>query len=343
MLSNTYYKNKKIIVTGGAGFIGSNLVEKLVELGAKILVIDDLSTGKPENFPAHIKKEIIFQKTSILNLDQLIELFKGYELVFHLATQCVRLSINNPFIVHEVNTTGTLNVCQAALESNIKKLVYISSSEIYGNSGEELLSESSKVEPSTIYGASKLAGEYYIKAFQEINNLECVIIRPFNTYGPKSHLKGVYGEVIPRFTLQLLNNMSPSIFGDGKQTRDFTYVLETATMILKLATLSNITVNLAYGQAVSINEIAQILAELLDKKHIVPKHLEERPGDVKKLRADITLMKRLIDYTPTVNIKEGLGLYLNWFLKNHKNFSDLLENMPIKNWEINEESVKIKA
>src|SRR3989338_808840 len=134
MLNKNSYKNKKIIVTGGAGFIGSNLVEALAELEAKVLVIDDLSVGKLENISTLIRSKIDIQKTTILNLEKLKELFKGFDLVFHLATQCVRLSINNPQVVSDVNVTGTLNVCQAALENNLEKVIYVSSSEVYGNS-----------------------------------------------------------------------------------------------------------------------------------------------------------------------------------------------------------------
>lgn len=334
MLNKNYYKDKKIIVTGGAGFIGSNLVERLVELGADILVIDDLSVGKYDNFTASVKAQIKFEKISILDLASIKNLFKGYEMVFHLATQCIRLSINNPFTVNNVNTTGTLNICQAALENNLSKIIYVSSSEVYGNTENAVLNEQSITEPTTIYGASKLAGEYYVKAFYRTHGLPYIIIRPFNNYGPKSHLTGVYGEVIPRFILQLLNNMSPTIFGDGNQTRDFTFVTECVEMLLMLAQYLNLTVNCAYGNDVSINQIAQSLTKILNKPMITPVYIGERPADIKKLKADITLMKQVINYTPTIDIETGLKSHVDWFLKNYKNHEELLQRMPLRNWEL---------
>ena len=216
--------NKKILVTGGAGFIGSHLVDALAEAN-QVTVVDNLSSGKLENLKTLLEgSDTSFIKADVSDLGRMKELVKESDVIFHLAVQCLRLSLRDPYLVHEVNASGTLNMCQAALEAGVQRFIYVSSSEVYGTAKTVPMNEDHPLVPTTPYGASKLAGEAYARSYFLSFGLPVVVVRPFNTYGPREHLEGVYGEVIPRFVLRVMNNLPPIIFGDGLQTRDFTEV-----------------------------------------------------------------------------------------------------------------------
>ncbi len=325
----------KVLVTGGAGFIGSHLVDELAK-NNHVVILDDFSSGEQENIVHHAGKgnvEII--TGDIRDKDLLFNIAKNIDVVYHLAVQCLRVSIKNPDVTHEVNVTGTLNLLKASLENSVKRFIYVSSSEVYGTALHVPMNEIHTCEPTTVYGASKLAGELYALAYFRTYGLESMVVRPFNTYGPREHLQGVYGEVIPRFVLRILNNMPPVIFGDGTHTRDFTYVSDTVKGIVMASECDAMigqAVNIARGREVSINELAVMLANKLGKKDIKPVYEQKRPGDVIRHYADISKAKKLFDFSPEIDIEKGTGLFIDWFHSKKYDVSSLLKQEIVFNW-----------
>jgi UDP-glucose 4-epimerase len=328
--------NKKIVVAGGAGFIGSNLVDSLAE-NNQVTVIDNLSSGSLDNIRDHLNKNAIeFIKADVTDLEQMRNLLKDQEVVFNLAVQCLRLSLTNPYLVHEVNATGSLNMCQAAYETGIERFIYISSSEVYGTAKIAPMIEDHPMEPTTPYGASKLAGEAYARSYYLSFGLPVTVIRPFNTYGPREHLIGAYGEVIPRFILRVMNNLPPIIFGDGKQTRDFTEVNDIVRGIVLASECDELvgdTINIAAGREVTINEIAKIVLEVSGKSgELKPIYMEERPGDVRRHFADISKAKRLLKFWAETGIDAGISKYYDWVERQDWDLKNLQEGEVIINW-----------
>jgi UDP-glucose 4-epimerase len=305
----------RVIVTGGAGFIGSHLVDELLKRGDEVLVIDNLSNGSKKKIEHNFSNpHFSFVEADIRDAQRMKELCQGIDRVYHLAVQCIRLSINNPDLVHEVNATGTLNMLKAAQANNVKRFVYISSSEIYGTAVTVPMPENHPTEPTTVYGASKLVGEFYTKAFTRTHGMDTIIIRPFNSYGPREYFEGVKGEVIPKFAVRIMHGKQPLIFGDGEQTRDFTYVVETARGMIQAADCDDLVgevVNLAYGQEVSVKQIAESLLTHF-KSDLQVKYCEGRPGEIYRLYADISKAKKLFNFNPQINIDTGIKMYLDW-------------------------------
>jgi UDP-glucose 4-epimerase len=234
-----------------------------------------------------------------------------------------------------VNATGTLNLLKASMENSVKRFVYVSSSEVYGSARQVPMSEEHPLEPTTVYGASKLAGELYTLAYHRTYGVDALIARPFNTYGPREHLQGVYGEVIPRFVLRILNNMQPVIFGDGTQTRDFTYVTDTVKGIIMASGCDSMTgqaVNIARGQEVRIMDLASIIADKLGRKDIKPIRERKRPGDVMRHYADVSRARRLFAFSADTDIKKGIGLYIDWFKAQDYDINQLINQEVLFNW-----------
>lgn len=321
----------KTIITGGAGFIGSNFVKFLLKKNWKVVVIDNFSVGKKENLPKNKSLRIV--TADVCDKNKMLSTIKNCDYVFHLATQCVRESINNPRLVHKVNTEGTLNVLEAARRNKIKKFVYVSSSEVYGTAVNVPMTEKHLLNPTTIYGASKLAGEYYTLSYLRTYGLHTVIVRPFNTYGYNSHFEGAYGEVIPRFVIRALNNLSLQIFGDGKQTRDFTFVEDVVKGIYLVGKKGKIgeVYNIARGKEVSVNELARLIPKALSVE-VEKEYLIDRPGDVRRHFSDIKKAKRELGFKPKTEIQEGLRKYIRWFLMTYENPRILLKHYEEKNW-----------
>lgn len=326
---------KNILVTGGAGFIGSNLVQTLANKNNNVVVVDNFSQGSYENLASvRNKKNVSIVKADILDTKKIAQLSKGIDTIYHLAVQCLRVSLENPLYVERVNSEGTLSVLWAAYKNRVNRFVYCSSSEVYGTAKLTPMNENHSLKPTTVYGVSKLAGELYTSCFSENFGLKTVIVRPFNTYGYNEHVEGLYGEVIPRFVTLAKNNLSIVIFGDGKQTRDFTFVTDTVDGLIKAAQENNLTkgaINIAYGKEVSINDIARIVIKVTGSKSKIEHHLP-RPHDVKRHFSDISRAKKLLAFEPRIDIETGIKLYIGHLEKTKFNFKKALNDLPEKNW-----------
>ncbi|MCL2116079.1 MAG: NAD-dependent epimerase/dehydratase family protein [Methanobrevibacter sp.] len=305
-------KNKNIIVTGGLGFIGSHIVDELIDKN-KITIIDDKSTGKVENLenPNHENLKLVIGNLNDLNLD---ELFKGIDYIFHLAALAsVPKSVENPLLNHENNVNATLKLLIAAKNNNVKKVVFSSSSAIYGDNPNMPLEEKEIPSPSSPYAASKASCELYCQSFTESYNLATVSLRYFNVFGPKQDVNSQYAAVIPNFIHSLTNNKQPVIYGDGKQSRDFIYVKDIVKAnIAACESDYNGVLNVASGISLSINDLFKIIKKVLNSD-IDPKYLDERPGDIKHSLANVESLKN-IDYKIDSNLfEENLKKTIKWF------------------------------
>ena len=330
-------RNRRIAVTGGAGFIGSHVVDQLMEADNEVIVIDDFSVGKRENIQQHEgNPRIHVHKADIRDTDAMIRLLDGADCVIHMAVACLRVSIHNPMHVHEVNATGTLNLCKAALENKVQRFVYISSSEAYGSATYVPMDEGHPLNPTTVYGASKAAGEFYALAYWRTYGLPTMVIRPFNSYGPREHSEGASAEVIPKFVMRIMAGLQPVIFGNGAQTRDFTWVEDTARGIILAAACDDLIgdhINIARGQEVSIKEICEIVLNKLGNQNIKPLFIENgRPGDVDRHFADTSKAKQLLGYSPTVDIDRGIEQYIQWIKAQNLDLESWVAQEKVVNW-----------
>lgn len=306
---------QRIAVTGAAGFIGSHLAERLAPEN-ELVLIDDFSVGRRENLaPLEGSPRARIAVADVRDRERMQELFEGVDLVFHLAISCLRTSLGNPELSHTVNAGGTLAVCLAAHSRRVRRLVYVSSSEVYGSAETVPMSEEHPLRPTTVYGASKLAGELYALAQWRTWGLPVCVVRPFNTYGPREPWEGSRAEVIPRFALRLEAGLAPVIYGDGAQTRDFTFVDDTVDGIVRAAACDALVgdaVNVARGHEVSIAGIAERLAHLCGREGLAPLRAPARPGDVQRHFADVSKARRLLGFEPRVDLDAGLARTLAW-------------------------------
>ena len=304
----------KVVVTGGCGFIGSNIAEELIKKHY-VVVIDDLSTGRIENIQSLQDKENFeFVRGNITDLGLLKQIFEDVDCIFHQAAiPSVQRSVENPIDTNEANIKGTLNVLIAARDCGVKKVVYASSSSVYGDTPELPKKENMRPNPQSPYAVSKLTGEYYCKVFSEIYGIKTVCLRYFNVYGPNQDPASEYAAVIPRFINRVLNNQPPIIFGDGNQTRDFTFVKDVVKANI-LAMEKNVegVFNIAYGQQISINELANKIMEIVGVK-LNPVYDKPRPGDIRNSLADISLAKQKLGYMPEYSLEKGLEVTIRWF------------------------------
>lgn len=306
-------KNKVVVVTGGVGFIGSNLVEELTK-DNEVIVIDDLSTGKRENID---ESKVEFVQGSITDLELLKKVFEDVDYVFHQAAiPSVQRSVENPLATNEVNVKGTLNVLIAAKVNGVKKVIYASSSSVYGDTPELPKRENMSPNPLSPYAVSKLTGEYYCNAFSEVYDLKTVCLRYFNVLGPKQNPSSEYAAVIPKFITRVMRKQPPIIYGDGNQTRDFTFVKDVVRAnILAMERDAKGIFNVAYGKRTSINELASKIMETVSLE-MEPVHDKPRPGDIRHSLADISLAKDKLGYKPKYSLEEGLEETIKWFQKN---------------------------
>ena len=329
-------QNQRVLVTGGAGFIGSELVRQLAGRGFGVRVVDNLVNGRRENLDGVLDESVELVVADVRDAKAMTSLVRDVDVVFHLACLGVRHSIHSPVENQEVNASATLGLLNTARSVGVKRFVYVSSSEVYGTARTAPITEEHPTLPMTVYGASKLAGEAYTRAFWETYHYPTVVLRPFNAYGPRCHHEGDSGEVIPKFLLRCLAGKPMVIFGDGTQTRDFTFVGDTAGGILA-AGLSEAsvgqTINLGSGKEIQVRELANTIAQVLDRPHAEVTHVEPRPGDVLRLLADSSKAKKLLRFEPTVTLRDGLARLRDWYVSQGKSPEKLLEQEVVRNWQ----------
>ena len=312
---------RTFLVTGGAGFIGSHLTEQLVRRGDRVRVLDNLSMGRRENL-AEVAREIEFLEADLCDAGAVAQAVKGVECIFHeAALASVPLSVEQPLLTHAACVTGTLTLLDQAHRAGVRRLVYAASSSAYGNQPTASQRESDPLQPLSPYAAAKLAGEHYCRAFFATHRFETVCLRYFNVFGPRQDPDSPYSAVIPLFIRSLLQRRSPTIFGDGLQSRDFTYVQNVVHGNLLAADASGIggmVFNLADGRATTLLELLRLLNELLGLQ-LPPQFSTPRPGDIRDSLADITLARQFLRYEPQVAFEEGLRRSLAYYQQHLNN------------------------
>ncbi|MDN7012266.1 SDR family oxidoreductase [Methanoculleus sp. FWC-SCC3] len=305
----------RYIVTGGAGFIGSNLAERLARNGHEVVIVDDLSAGRRENIDhLLVHPRVIFIEGSVTDLDLLIDACAGADGIFHqAAVASVPRSVANPLETNAVNVTGTLNVLWAAKECNVPTVVAASTSAIYGDDPVFPKRETMAAGPLSPYAVSKLAGEYYGKVFADLYGIRTVFLRYFNVFGPRQDPNSEYAAVIPKFITRLLEDKPPIIYGDGEQTRDFIFVTDVVRAnILSMEGGASGVFNIAGGSRISLNHLASILAEITSIHH-QPIYEPPRPGDVRDSLAEITRAQDAFGFSPHSTLEAGLRETVAWF------------------------------
>lgn len=330
------FQGRRVVVTGGAGFIGSHVVDQLAEAGSEVVVIDDFSAGKRSNLARHGgDSDVQIHQADIRDQDSVEELVGGADLLIHMAVADLRTSLHDPHGVHDVNATGTVTVCQAALRRRVRRVVYVSSSEAYGSAAYTPMDEAHPLLPMTVYGASKAAGELYALAHARTYGTEVVVVRPFNSYGPREHAEGSSAEVIPKFAMRVLAGLPPVIFGNGQQTRDFTWVEDSARGILLSAACDELlgeSVNIARGREVSVAEVADLILSALGRCDLEPVHMDDRPGDVQRHFADTTKAERILGFCPSVGIEQGVKQYVSWLVDQELDIEAWVRHERVRNW-----------
>ncbi|MBI3763225.1 MAG: SDR family oxidoreductase [Chloroflexi bacterium] len=307
----------RYLVTGGAGFIGSNIVETLVERGDTVRVVDDFSTGKRANLDG-LWDSIEFVEGDLADMDVARRAVESVDYVIHQAAiPSVPRSIADPIGNNRASVLATLSLLVAAREAGVKRLVYASSSSAYGEAVNGAKREDMPLQPLSPYGVAKLAAEHYCLSFHTVYGFETVALRYFNVFGPRQDPTSEYAAVIPRFITTMLAGKRPTIYGDGEQTRDFTYVgniVAANLRALEAPGAAGQTFNIAMGQPNSLNQLVEVLCELTGAD-VKPVYAEARPGDIKHSVADVSKARRLLGFTPQISLVEGLGLTVGWFRK----------------------------
>jgi len=303
------------LVTGGAGFIGSHVARALVEQGVRVRIIDNLSTGYLENIEEI--GEVDFINASINDKDALMRSLEDVEVVFHQAAiPSVPRSINNPFETHDASVNGTFSLLLAARDRKVRRFVYAASSSVYGDQAESPKRETMRPDPLSPYAVAKLVGEYYCQVFTRCYGLETVSLRYFNVFGPRQDPGSQYSGVVSRFILALESGERPVIYGDGEQTRDFTYISNVVEANLRAAQAreaSGKVFNVANGESTSINQVLETLKKLTGQTEVNAEYFDARPGDVRDSLADLSAAKSVLGYAPNVGLEAGLKLTLDWW------------------------------
>ena len=306
------------LVTGGAGFIGSNLVDRLLEQGHAVRVLDDFSTGRRENLAAaRGRAEVVVG--SVTDPEACRQACRDIQVVLHhAAAVSVPQSMADPAATHQVNVDGTFNLLLASRESGVRRFVFASSSAVYGESQQLPLPESQPPVPVSPYGASKAAGELLCGAFTRAFKLQTVCLRYFNVFGSRQDPNSQYAAAIPAFLGRILRGLPPVVFGDGRQSRDFVHVDDVVRANLLAATApvpSAAILNIASGRALTVNQVIAAMNDVLGTS-LAPQHAAPRPGDVRHSLADVSLARQTIGYESRLTLREGLSVALGWYRKN---------------------------
>jgi len=301
----------KILVTGGAGFIGSHIVDRLLDEGLEVRVLDDLSTGDKMNLAAHQNNDLFeFIEGDIRDVDQIKAAVEGVDAVIHeAALVSVTLSVKNPVLSHQINLTGTVNVLKACVDAKVKRFVLASSCAVYGDTKTLPINEMLEPKPLSPYAAHKFAAEKYAKKFYKEHGLETVSLRYFNVYGPRQKY-GPYSGVISVIVNCLLENKAPTIYGDGMQTRDFVNVKDVVAanmLALSKKEAAGKVFNIGTGKAITVNKLTEIIQKIMDKTTHEPLHVEPRLGDIKHSYGDISKAKSNLGFKPKVQLEQGLS------------------------------------
>ena len=307
----------RALVTGGGGFIGSNLVRALVERGEDVRVLDNFSTGNRENL-ADLSNDVDIVEGELRSYERVHAATRGIDVVFHQgALPSVPRSVQDPLTTSAVNVEGTMNVLLAARDEGVRRVVCASSSSIYGNAGTLPRLETANPDPISPYGVSKLAAERYCVSFSRVYPLETVALRYFNVFGPNQDPTSQYAAVVPRFITSIADGRAVAIYGDGEQRRDFTYVenvVEANVAAADTDGVSGTVLNVATGRPTTVNELAETIGSLLGRS-VERDEQPERPGDVRDSWADVTRARELLGWEPRVGLEEGLRLAAEFFLQ----------------------------
>lgn len=304
-----------VLVTGGAGFIGSHLVEALLRRGDQVRVFDNFSTGRYDNL-AHVRGDVDVIEGDLRDADAVRRAVAGVEIVFHQgALASVQRSVDDPITTHAVNVTGTLHVLTAARDAGVRRVVFASSSSVYGDTPTLPKIETQAPQPLSPYAVSKLAGEQYCMAFSVVYGLPAIALRYFNVFGPRQDPHSEYAAVIPRFIDRMVRGIPPIIYGDGLQSRDFTYIENVVDANLAAADAPadcSAVFNVGAGERTSLLELAAQINHLLGS-NLAPDHQPPRAGDVRHSQASIEAIRKTLGYAPRVSLTEGLARTLAWF------------------------------
>jgi UDP-glucose 4-epimerase len=331
-------KNKNVVVTGGAGFLGSHVVQLLIDSNYNVTVLDDFSNGKSlhlESFSNSPNLKVI--RGDVTNRNDVIKTFKGCHMVIHLAVLCLRQSIKEPQRVNEVIVQGTLNCLEIARQNQVELFLNCSSSEVYGSANHVPMDEQHPLHPETPYAAAKVAQDMYVSSYGRTYGLPWTTIRPFNMYGPHSHWQGHRGELIPKMIVRAMNKKPLVVFGNGSQTRDFTFVRDAAkaiVAIIKEPNSRNNSLNFCSGSETSIQQIAELICDFFDlDPKIYIKTQAPRPGDVQRHFGDNSKFEKLVGFLPSIDIKEGIRQTIEWFQSLPFSPQELISQEKTRNWE----------
>jgi UDP-glucose 4-epimerase len=305
-------EGRRVLITGGAGFVGSHLVDRLGPRN-EVTIIDDLTTGTLRNL-ADAPRTIHLKKASILDAEALAAAMKDREIVYHLAAKTsVPESVAKPEIYWRTNVEGTVRVLKAAADAGVKRVVFVSSAAVYGNSPEMPKVESMRPAPESPYATTKMVGEFACEEIRGLAGIETVVLRLFNAYGPRQDPSSPYAGVMAKFSAAVATNRPVEIYGDGEQTRDFVSIDDIAEA-LELAgekPVNGIVMNVACGEAITVNEVVRILSELVDRP-IRAVHKPERPGDIRNSRAEVTIAREKLGFKARTSVRDGLARTLAW-------------------------------
>jgi UDP-glucose 4-epimerase len=332
---STKIKNAIVLVTGGAGFIGSHLCDELLSKGHQVIALDNLKNGSLENISKASKNpNFKFLNGDILSQKDCDLATKNIDVIYHLACLGVRHSLHSPFENHRVNAEGTLNMLEAAKVNGVKKFFYISTSEIYGDVKTFPITEDSVPLPKTVYGSSKLAGENYAYSYYKCFDLDVTIFRIFNNFGPRAHFEGDAGEIIPRSIVNILYGKNPVVFGDGSVTRDFFYVKDTANVLTQMLDYNNLKgeiINIGTGEEITMKQLLETIIKLMNNGNTID-FLPDRPADVPRLWVDNSKLKSITKFKSNYSFEKGLIETINFYKELSKE-KNLVSQVELYNWK----------